>query len=595
MKLSDYVMSVIADQGVKHVFMLPGGGAMHLNDSLGRCEAIEYVCNLHEQASAIAAEAYAKTTGNLGVTLVTAGPGGTNAITGLVGAWQDSTPCLFISGQVKRADLKGDSAVRQMGVQEVGIVPIVSSVTKYAITVTDPSSIRYHLEKALYLARSGRPGPVWIDIPLDVQAATIDPTALPGFEPELSHGSVLVDQVAHAIQLLNEATRPVLLLGNGVRLSGAYALVRPFVESLQIPVLTTWLGIDLIEDDHPLFVGRPGAVAPRGANFALQNSDFLLTVGARLDLVITAYSHERLARAATKVMVDIDAAELSKMRTPIELSIQADAKDFISETIRQRDRIVRPDRSAWHRRCSDWKARYPIVLPEHRDPSNGLSVYYLAEVVSDLLQPGDTLVSGSSGAGIEIFLLAFQVKPQQRVLHTTALGAMGFGLPAAIGACLARERAPTLCVDGDGGFQLNIQELATVQRLGLPIKFLVLSNDGFSSIRTSQNQWFGNLVAADSTSGLTLPNVRAVAQAYGIQSALIESSTDLHGQLRALLAMPGPVVCEVMTIPDETRAPRVNSVQKPDGSMVSRPLEDLWPFLDRIEFASNMIVPMLED
>jgi acetolactate synthase-1/2/3 large subunit len=596
MKLSDYVMQTIASRGVKHVFMLPGGGAMHLNDSLGRVEGIQFVCNLHEQAAAIAAEAYAKVTGRIGVAQVTTGPGSTNAITGLVGAWQDSTPCLFVSGQVKRADMKGTTGVRQMGVQEVDIVTMVESVTKYAVTVTDPQSIRFHLEKALHLATSGRPGPVWIDIPLDVQAATIDPATLRPYVPEPPNArATLGDGVSRCIELLNAAERPVLLVGNGVRLAGAEERLRELIDRLGIPVLTTWLAIDLLEDDHPLFAGRPGAVAPRGANFTLQNSDLLLSLGARLDLVLTAFSHERLARGARKVMVDIDPAEIGKMKTTIDLPVCADAGDFISELLRQSSRIVRRDRGAWLERVREWRARYPIVLDEHRDPSKLISVYYLADVASDLLEEGATIVSGSSGAGIEIFLHALRVKRGQRVVHTTALGAMGFGLPATIGACLGRGGTRVVCVDGDGGFQLNIQELATVARLDLPIKFFILSNEGFSSIRTSQQQWFGRLVAADDTSGLTFPNVRRIAEAYDIRTAKLDAPATLREDMRAVLDMPGPVVCEVITIPDETRAPRVSSSQRPDGSMVSRPLEDMWPFLDRAEFRANMIVPPIEE
>jgi acetolactate synthase-1/2/3 large subunit len=294
-------------------------------------------------------------------------------------------------------------------------------------------------------------------------------------------------------------------------------------------------------------------------------------------------------------MVDIDPAEIGKMKTPIDLPICADAGGFIAELLCQSNQLARPNRTAWISRTQDWKRRYPIVNDDHRDPSKQISVYHLADVASDVLEEGATIVSGSSGAGIEIFLLVLRVRRRQRVVHTTALGAMGFGLPAAIGASVGRGGAPVFCVDGDGGFQLNIQELATVQRLNLPIKFFILSNDGFSSIRTSQQQWFGRLVAADDTSGLTFPNVRRVAEAYGIQTAIIQDPATLERDLRAVLALPGPVVCEVLTIPDETRAPRVSSSQRADGSMVSRPLEDMWPFLDREEFRANMIVAPIEE
>jgi len=599
MKLSDYVINFIAGQGVKHVFMVPGGGAMHLNDSLGQCAALEYVCNLHEQASAMAAETYAKATGNLGVALVTTGPGGTNAITGVAGAWLDSTPCLFISGQVKRPDLKGDSGVRQMGVQEVDIVSIISPITKYAVLILEPESIRYHLERAVHLARTGRPGPVWLDIPLDVQASTIEPEALRGFEPpgtETTSGlETLRQQVEQAIKLLNSAERPILLAGNGIRLARAEADFLELIGMLGIPVLATWLAVDLLPYDYELFIGRPGTVAPRGVNFALQNSDFLLTIGSRIDFTITGYAPERLARAAKKIMVDVDQSELGKLRGHVDVSICADAGAFIRELFAQRGSIVPRDRQSWMSRCQEWKTKYPIVQSEHRLPNQRVSTYYLAEILSEELKENDMIVSGSSGAGIEIFQHALKMKIGQRLFHTTALGAMGYGLPAAIGACLGAGRRETICVDGDGGFQMNIQELETVRRLNLPIKFFILNNDGYSSIRTSQQRWFGRLAGADTTSGLTLPDIGKVAAAYGLPVVHIEDQRDLRGQVRKVLDMAGPVVCDVVSLPDEARMPSLASAQRADGSLFSKPLEDLWPFLDRAEFLANMIIPPIEE
>lgn len=603
MKVSDYAIRFVANRGVKHVFLVPGGGAMHLNESLARCHDLEFVCNLHEQASAIAAENYSKATNHLGVAMVTTGPGATNAITGLAGAWLDSTPCLFISGQVKRADrVYGPDGkhlgVRQVGVQEIDIVPIVSSLTKYAVTVDDPNSIRFHLEKALYLAQSGRPGPVWIDIPLDVQAYPIDETSLPGFEPPLP-GEVpgnLSLQVREVIERLNAAQRPLLLAGNGIRMARAEPEFLQLVDALDIPLETTWLAIDFLPDEHPLFVGRPGAVAPRGANFAIQNCDFLLSVGARLDRVITGFAPQRFARAAYKVMVDVDAAELAKMGDSVQHKICADAGAFLREMLRQRTSVRPRDRSDWKKRCSDWKARYPVVLPQHRTPSGPVSVYYLSEILSEELGTGEYIVSGSSGSGIELFLLAFRVKSGQRVFHTTALGAMGFGIAASIGACLAGGRRRTICVDGDGGFQFNIQELETVARLNLPIAFFVLNNDGYASIRASQTAFFGApLIGCDRRTGQSLPDIRKVAQAYGIATELIADQSDLRSAVRRVLSLPGPVVCDVRVIPDEVRAPRLSSVQRSDGSFVSKPMEDLWPFLDREEFLSNMLVPETEE
>jgi acetolactate synthase-1/2/3 large subunit len=604
-KLSDLVLDFVAGQGVAHVFLVTGGGAMHLNDSLARCTAIEPICNSHEQASAIAAELYAKATHNLGVAMVTTGPGGTNAVTGVAGAWLDSTPTLFISGQVKRADRMFDRdgrplGMRQLGVQEVDIVSIVRPITKYAVTVLDPLSIRHHLERAVFLARTGRPGPVWIDIPLDVQATPIDDwDRLPGFDPaEFGAPDGVADlagEVARLIEALNRAERPLLFAGNGIRLAGAEASFQALRDRLGIPVAATWCAADLVPSEDPLYVGRPGAIAARGANFALQNADFLLAIGVRLDFAITGYAPERLARAAHKAMVDIDPAELEKLSPHIEQPIRADAGAFIAEFLRQSDDVAGRDRSAWTARCADWRTRYAVVTDEHRRPGGRVSTYHLAEVIGQAVDDDDLLVSGNSGSAIEIFLLACPARSGQRIYHSAGLGAMGYGIPAAIGVCLGGGRRRTVCVDGDGGFQFNIQELETIARLGLPIKFFVLNNDGYASIRTSQQNYFGrNAIGADRASGLTVPDLSRIATAYGLAAAVIEDQSDLAQAVRAVLDTPGPVVCDVRIQLDEIRAPRLASVQRPDGSMASKPLEDLWPFLERDEFLANMIVEPLD-
>ncbi len=600
-KLSDWVFRFAAAEGVKHVFEVTGGGAMHLNDSLGQCKGIEYVCTLHEQAAAMAAESYAKVTNDLGVCLVTSGPGGTNALTGVAGAWLDSTPMLVISGQVKRADLKGDTGVRQMGVQEVDIVAMAAPVTKYAVTVTEPADIRVHMERAVHLARTGRPGPVWIDIPLDVQGAMIDDAKLRGFTPPpaevagIATPAELTAAVRRTIGMLNAAERPVVLIGNGVRLGNARAEMRALIERLGFPVLTTWPAHDLVPDDHPLMIGRPGPVAPRGANFALQNSDWMLALGARLDLVVTGYAPQHFARAAKKIHVDIDAAELRKMGGAIDVPVCADAREFIAEMQRQLDAVRPRDRAAWNARCQEWKTKYPVILPEYRGLSTGVSTYVLAEAISASSSANDVIVSGSSGAGIEIFCLAMQLKEGQRLFLTTALGAMGNGLPGVIGACIAHGKRRTISIDGDGGLQLNIQELETIRRLNLPVKVFVLNNDGYASIRTSQSRYFGRLSGADATSGVTLPSLQRVVEAYGLPFARIDHDRDLAGQVSELLEAPGPLVIEVMTPREEPRAPSLSSMRRPDGSMVSKPLEDLWPFLPRDEFNANMLIPSLQE
>jgi acetolactate synthase-1/2/3 large subunit len=490
--------------------------------------------------------------------------------------------------------------VRQMGVQEIGIVPIVSSITKYAVTVTDPTQMRYHLERALYLAQTGRPGPVWLDIPLDVQAARIDPASQAGYAPDLPSTALGAEElsalVAQAIQLFNVAERPVLLAGNGIRLAHAEALFRALADTLDIPLLTTWPALDLLPESHPYNMGRPGAMAPRGANFTLQNADWLLTVGARLDRVQTGFSHERFARAARKVMVDIDPAEIGKMTTPIDVAICADAKDFLAEFTRQRAQITRKDRTCWVARCRAWKSSYPIIQPEYRQTTGGVSTYVFVEALNEELAESDIIVQGSSGNHSEVFFLTFAAKEGQRVCQSRGLGAMGFGLPASIGFCLASGRRRTICMDGDGGVQLNIQELETLARLQLPIKLFIINNEGFASIRAMQRNHFqGHFVACDTESALTVPNLPRVAAAYGLATARIATATDIRAQIRAVLATPGPVLCEVIVPRDEVRAPSLSSKARPDGSMVSAPLEDLAPFLPREELRANMLIPMVEE
>src|SRR5208283_2567113 len=612
MRLADYVMRFVAQQGVKHVFLVTGGGAMHLNDALARCADLTFVCNHHEQASAIAAESYSKASNNLGVALVTTGPGGTNAITGVVGAWLDSTPMLVISGQVKRADRMyrpdGTSlGVRQRGSQEVDIVSLVKPITKYAVTIEDPQSIRYHLEKAVHLARTGRPGPVWIDIPIDVQAAPIETDTMRGFDPaELSQHSQddLATKVRDVLNRLNRAERPFIFAGNGVRVSGAAAAFEKLMRCLNVPVGLTWMAMDLLDDDDPLLVGRPGTVASRGANFALQNADFVLVIGARLDPPLMGWDPRQFARGAYKTLVDIDPAELRKLEGAIDNPICADARTFIDLMLKQagtaRGKNQDKDRTPWLERCKDWKTRYPLVLPEHRAPGL-VSLYHLAEVIGQEAGSNDRIVSGSSGSAIEVFLLAYRARKGRRVFHTAGLGAMGYGIPASIGVCLGSGKRKTICVAGDGGFQLNIQELATIAHLQLPIKFFVLNNQGYASIRATQKNYFGGAnIGCDSNTGVSIPDYRKVARAYGLKTAVIEGQSegqsDLRAAVRRVLRSRGPVVCDVHVIPDEIKAPRVTSIQRADGSFVSKPLEDLWPFLDRDEFAQNMIVePVAND
>lgn len=599
MKLSDYVIEFVTGLGIKEIFIFPGGGCMHLIDSVGKSEKLDYICNLHEQACAIAADAYSQYMNNLGVILVTTGPGCTNTLTGVAAAWLDSIPILIISGQVKRTDMVGNRGVRQMGFQEINIVSLVKSITKYSVTVIEPEKIRYHLEKAVSLAKHGRPGPVWIDIPLDVQAKMVDEQQLVGFEYEVKKQikpNNLNENINQTIKLLNQSERPVILVGNGVRLAGGIREFLELIDLLQIPVLTTWKAIDFLAEDHFLFIGRPGAVGQRGANFSQQNSDFILIIGARLDFGQTGYNHKNFARAAKKVMVDIDPNEIKKMDMSIEVPICSDAKIFIQEFIKQKDKIEAVDRTNWIRKCREWQIKYPIVLPEYWQQEDCVNNYVLIDVLSDEMSEDDLLIPGSSGACSEVTMQAFRVKNGQRIFNSEGLGPMGCGIPASIGGCIASSRKRTVCIDGDGGFCLNVQELETVKRLNLPIKYFVLNNQGYASIRTTQKNYFeGRFVASDPTSGLTLPNPTKIADAFDIPSIQIKNHKNIREKVRKVLDMEGPVICEVLLRYEHVTAPKLSSYQKKDGSFVSRPLEDLAPFLDRKEFQENMLIPLIKD
>jgi acetolactate synthase-1/2/3 large subunit len=598
-KLSDYVIEFLANAGLKHIFLLPGGGAMHLNDSVGQCDRIQYICNLHEQACAIAADAYGQYTNHFGAAMVTTGPGGTNALTGVAAAWLDSTPCLFISGQVKRADLAGSRGVRQIGFQEIDIVRMAAPITKYAVTVMEPNTIRYHLEKALFLATSGRPGPVWIDIPLDVQAAQIDSDELEGLSPsELTrplNGVQLRAAVTRTIDLLNRSERPCVLVGNGVRLAGAMPEFQQLIELLQIPVLTSWKAIDFLPESHPLYAGRPGSVGQRGANFTLQNADFLLTLGARLDYGQTGYNPQIFARAAHKVIVDIDPAEVAKLG-PVEVAAAYDAKDFLVDFLGRKNDIEPSARLDWWERVRNWKQRYPTVLPEYWEQAEYVHNYVFVQVLGEEMAAGDLLVPGSSGACSEITMQAFPVKDGMRIFNSEGLGPMGFALAASLGACVASGGRRTVTIDGDGGFQMNSQELETIRRLNLPIKIFVLNNNGYGSIRSTQRSYFNSrFIASHPSGGLTLPDTCSLAAAYGLPATRVSGHAGLRQTIRQVLDSAGPMICEVMISPDQYTAPKVASAQRADGMMVSKPLEDMWPFLEREEFAANMLIPTLDN
>lgn len=595
-KVSDYIARRIAELGVKHVFMISGGGAMHLNDSIGKHKGFQYVCNHHEQACAIAAEGYSRITGNMGVAVVTSGPGGTNTVTGVLGMWLDSIPGLFVSGQIKYSTTVESTGLplRQLGDQEGDIVSVVKSITKYAVMVKDPKTIRYHFDKAAYLAKHGRPGPVWLDIPLDVQAAMIDEAALLPYsasEDEICFAHSEVEkQAATIIQKIKSAERPVFLAGNGIRLSGAMDLFHEVIDLLNIPVQTAMGGNDVIHSDHPLFVGRPSVTGDRSSNFILQNSDLLLTIGARLGVRTVSYLFKAFARAAYKIVVDVDYAELLKPTLYPDMRVHCDAKLLLAEMARQlRSAPVEP-KLQWIDWCKERRRLYPSVLPEYKEQKDYVNSFYFVDVLSKLAAAEDTFVLANGAANTCTFQ-AVKLKKGQRLFTNSGCASMGFDLPAAIGACFANGKKRTLCIAGDGSIQMNLQELQTIVHHNLPIKIFLLNNNGYTSIRLTQDAYFpGDYVAADPTSGVSFPDIQKIALAYGIPSQKVRTHAELEENIIATLSVPGPAICELMMSPTQPLLPKLASEIKPDGTMVSKPLEDMFPFLDREEFTSNMLI-----
>jgi acetolactate synthase I/II/III large subunit len=600
MKLSDYVAQYLADHGVRHVFMLTGGGAMHLNDSFSRETRIQCVFCHHEQACAIAAEGYARATGRIAVVNVTTGPGGTNTITGVLGQWLDSIPVLYVSGQVRYEMTVASTGLplRQLGYQEADITALVRPITKYSVMVTDPKTIGHHLDRAINLAITGRPGPVWLDIPLDVQSAPVDDGSIVanyhGVDSMNTDEGVLRRQVEIVAERLRTAERPVILAGAGIRLAHAADLFRHVAESLDVPVQTAWDAIDILPSDHPLFAGRPGTVGQRGANFIFQNADMLLCIGCRMNVLQIGYNQASVARAAFKVSVDVDATELAKWTFKPDLPICADARRFL-ELLDHASAAARPERKqSWLEWCAERARRYPPVDLAMMEDRDGVNPYVFCSALSDALADNDIVVS-SNGAACVMPIQAMRVKLGQRHIVNSGCSAMGYGLPAAVGACFGNEAGRVICLEGDGSIQLNIQELETIAYHRLPIKIFVFNNEGYLFIRTTQRSFFeGRLVGEGPNSGVGLPDMTKLAEAYGIRSIVIRNHQEMQDRIRAVMEHPGPVLCDVRMTPSQEVVPRVTSQRLADGRMVSSPLEDMYPFLDRAEFLSNMIIPPWE-
>jgi acetolactate synthase-1/2/3 large subunit len=593
-KVSDYIVRRLVERGIRHVFMVTGGGAMHLNDSVGRCRDLEYVCTHHEQGAAIAAEGYQRAAGRLAAVLVTSGPGGTNTLTGVIGQWLDSIPVLYLSGQVRFSttiDSCRSVGLRQLGDQEINIVDIVRPVTKSAATVRDPLDIRRLLDEALALAEQGRPGPVWLDIPLDVQGAYVSEQDLRAYEP--AEGKPQAEepppevQAARAIEWIQQAERPVMIAGHGIRISGGEEAFSRLAEVLQVPVLCTFNGFDLVPGAHPLYIGRIGTIGDRAGNFALQNADLVLSLGTRNNIRQIGFLWKR-------IVVDIDRSELQKPTFPADLPVRADVGMFM-EALEAGLRGIEPRRrESWLAWCRERKARYPVVPPSHAKEGTLLNPYFFMDALSSLLGENAVVVTGNGTASVAYFQAGI-VKAGQRVIWNSGCAAMGYDLPAAVGACFALGKKDVVCLAGDGSLMMNIQELATVAHHRLPLKIFVLNNQGYSSIRQTQDAYFGgHHVGCGPASGLTFPEYSRIAEAHGLPYDKLDSPGALKEGLPRILQKRGPVLCEVLLDPEARFAPKAASQKLPDGRIVSKPLEDMFPFLDRDELAQNMVIPLWE-
>lgn len=602
MKLSDYIAGQLADWGVRHIFLVTGGGAMHLNDSIGREPRLQYVCNHHEQASAMAAEGYARVSGLPGVVNVTTGPGGINALNGVFGAFTDSVPLLVISGQVKRETCmraQGITGLRQLGDQEVDIVSMVGNITKYAVLIDDPLSIRYHLERAWHLAQTGRPGPCWLDIPVDVQAASIDPAALRGYDPakdlddqarpDVGRNPVQLEALCRdVLERIRNAKRPVILAGTGVRAAHAVAEFRQLFQRLGIPVTTGWTH-DLIASDDPLFCGRQGTIGDRAGNFTVQNADVLLILGSRLNIRQTSYNWQSFARHAFKIQVDIDPAEFHKPTVHPDLAIPCDLKRFMTALTHQceAEHYLPSTHSSWLAWCRERVLRYPVVQDRQRQPGPPLNPYYFIEQLSARLADDDVIICGNATACIVPFQV-MRLRAGQRLISNSGSASMGHDLPAAIGAAFARPGKRTICLAGDGSVQMNIQELQTVVHHHLPLKIFVLNNSGYLSMRMTQSGFFGRLTGESGSSGASLPDMVKIACAYGIPATRIDRASQFE-QIDRALAADGPTLVDVVLDPAQEFEPRSKARQLPDGRIVSPNLEDMYPFLDETELMDSVI------
>lgn len=607
-RLADYVADFLAAHGVTDVFSVVGGGAMHLNDALGHHPSLHVTYNHHEQACAIAAEAYARLENRIAAVCVTTGPGGTNALTGVLGGWLDSIPMFIVSGQV-RYDTTARYALpftgtplRAMGDQEFDITKSVSAMTKYAVMIEDPQTIRYHLERAWSLATTGRPGPVWIDIPVNFQGCYIETDSLSGYNPveddALLPPAVGEDTIQMVLDKIRVAKRPVFHAGYGIRLSGGYNAFRSVADKLGIPIVTYWNAVDLIEDEHPLYCGRAGNMGDRPGNWAIQNADLILAVGTRISIRQVGYNWKTWARAAEVIMVDIDPAELKKPTLHVEHPIWADARDFLQKLDAAVSDASVSCASDWLETCQRWKRKYPAVLPRQWE-ENGetANVYAFIRYLSSCL-PENSLTAVSNGACCVVGNQAYVIQKGSRMANNSAVASMGYGLPAAIGTCIAGGRRTTICLEGDGSIMMNLQELQTILTNRLPIKVFLINNNGYHSIRLTQSNLFSEhcKVGIGPESGdLSFPEFRKIAEAFGFPYFNAHSNGEMKRVVEEVLQADGPVFCEIFTDTKQIWEPKSSTKRLPDGTLVSPPLEDLAPFLPREELEKQMFIPMLAE
>ena len=606
-RLADYVADFLVHHGVTDVFSVVGGGAMHLNDALGHKKGLKVTYNHHEQACAIAAEAYARLDNRIAAVCVTTGPGGTNALTGVVGGWLDSIPMFIISGQVRydttaRYALSYTGApLRAMGDQEYDIVKSVEPMTKYATMIEDPMQIRYALEKGWHLATTGRPGPVWIDIPVNYQGGYIETEDLVGYDPAEDDRKlpppVEEKVIENVLEKIRKAKRPVFHAGYGIRLSGGYEKFRSVADKLNIPIVTYWNAVDLIEDENPLYCGRAGNMGDRPGNWAIQNADLILAVGTRISIRQVGYNWKTWAREAEVIMVDIDQAEMKKPTLHVEMPIWADAKDFLEKLDKKAEKPVHQE-DAWNETCRRWKREYPAVLPRQWEENGSTAnVYAFVRYLSSRL-PENSLTAVSNGACCVVGNQAYVIQKGSRMANNSAIASMGYGLPAAIGTCIGGGRRTTICLEGDGSIMMNLQELQTILTNHLPIKIFLINNQGYHSIRLTQNNLFKehSKVGIGPESGdLSFPEFQKIAEAFGYPYYSAHSNQEMEQVVDEVLEMEGPVFCEIFTDTKQVWEPKSSTKRLPDGTLVSPPLEDLAPFLPREELEKQMFIPMIKE